>query len=139
MPVDYLVVGALATLVMLSASGNMLVMPKVRDGVVMLGALGRILIGMATSVIWDHDHQQAFMAAILVTALVRWFEEGGKFIARAHKDDEYDDRERLRMLRRKLRIAEQNLAYYAPGEAPIHLQVIVDELKRAIAELEGDL
>lgn len=133
---NYFLLGALAALCIISATGSKLVLPRLENGTFELGFVGRLVIGGSVALMIDHDPALAFLGALVVLVAVDlqgWMRGARNGLNRVQ------DRRRLELLRRKLKVAEENLAMFGPGEAPIHLQIIVDETKREIAELEAEL
>lgn len=134
---DYILAGILASLTITSLAGVRHALPRVDNDAIYLGVIGRVLVGMIIAVLWDNSLQQAFIASTVAVGAATMWEDIRRWRNIMGNDGrERQRRERLRLLRHKLRVAEQNLAYYAPGEAPIHLQVILEEIKREIAQEE---
>ena len=137
-PSSYVLAGVLASLTVTSLAGATHALPRVSEDSIYLGVVGRAIVGVVVSVIWDNNPLHAFIASALVVGAVTMWEDIRNWRRRLGDNGREQQRqERLQMLRHKLRVAEQNLAYYGPGEAPVHLQVIIDELRREIAEEEG--
>lgn len=140
--VPYVIVGALAALVSISALGSRVILPRCTNGEIQLGFVGRVLIGASTAVMWDHSVEQAFLAGLVVTvvvALIRTVPTAPIMTGQPERLSSWDEMKRLEILRRKRNVLLQNAAYYGAGELPPHLQLMIEECNKEIAELEGEL
>lgn len=136
----YAIAGAVAALVSISVLGSHVILPRCTNGEIHLGFVGHVLVGASTAVIWDHSMEQAFLAGLAVTVvmmLVRSAPVQTKSVGRS-SGRRLDER-RLEILRRKRNVVLQNMAYYGAGETPPHLQLMLDECNREIAELESEM
>lgn len=130
----YLLVGMIAALCLIAVTGSRVLLPRWERGELFLGFLGQVIVGMAAAVIIDSNPVVAFLGAMVVLVGIK----GPEWVNNRRVEMRREDADRLQQLRRKLRVAEGNLAMFGPGEAPLHLQLMIDEIKREIAELENE-
>jgi hypothetical protein len=130
----YGIVGILAALVVISATGARVILPRLEEGGLSLGFLGRLIVGAATAWAWDNNPIHAFLASLVAVGAVSQWDRIKRVVSVQRTPA--TENERIRIVRHKLQVAEQNAAYFGAGEVPVHLTLFIEEAKKELHELE---
>jgi hypothetical protein len=134
---NFVVYGALATIVVMGVMGTTVLFPSVSKGGVRLGIVGKLALGISVSLVMDSEPWKAFLSALLAVALASTYSRNreNSTTIPLSVDTTWGDGERLLVIRRKLAILETNAAVYAAGEVPASTQLMIESAQEEVRDL----